>query len=478
MNALRDLQWLGRLLVALALVQLAPAAASLIWGEPALPFLASATAAAVPGLLIARGSQSLDVRLRTRDAIALATGAWSLAACFGALPYLMTGALRPVDALFESMAGFTTTAASALRSVEAVPRGLLLWRSMTQWLGGMGVLIVAVGVLPRLGLGDARPFAGADARGSARSERAQFAVSARRLLAVYACLTALAFGCFALAGLGAFDAICHALTVVSTGGFSTRDGSIGGFGSRAVEWVAIGAMFLGGMNFAILYQLATGRAARLPKDGELRYYAGAIAISAALLAWSIATGPDALGAALRPALFQATSMLTGTGYTSANYAAWSGFAQLILVGLMVLGGMSGSTTGGIRGQRLLIGLGALRDSFSALLHPRAVQRVKYAGRVVPESAMAAIWGFMTGFFALVLFAAALAACAGYDLVTAISVGFSLTSNVGAALGAAGPGSHYADLPAYAKLGLGFCMLAGRLDVFVILVLLRPAFWRA
>jgi trk system potassium uptake protein TrkH len=205
---------------------------------------------------------------------------------------------------------------------------------------------------------------------------------------------------------------------------------------------------------------------------------GAIVIASAFVGWSISGSADASTDIARSAIFQTLSMLSGTGYYSVDYADWSSFAQLILLGLMVLGGMSGSTTGGIKSLRLLIGFRAFRNSFTMLIHPHAVHRIKYAGRAVPDEIVAAIWAFLTAFFAIVGVAAVIVASAGYDLVTSISVAFSVTSNVGPALGAAGPGSNFADFPAYAKYGLCFCMLAGRLDVFTILILLQPKFWRA
>jgi len=478
LNALRDLQILGWLLVAIAAAQLVPAAGSLIWGEPILPFLASAIAAAVPGLLIALASQPLNDRLRIRDGFVLAVGAWMLATCFGALPYVMTGSLHPIDGFFESVAGFTTTASSVVQSVEGLPQSLLLWRSMTQWLGGMGALLVAVALLPFLGIGGMQLFASDETRSTADSGRPRFAAVASRLLGVYLGLTALAFALLAIAGLGPFDALCHALTGVSTGGFSTRNGSLGSFGSPAVEWVMVVVMFLGATNFVIHYRIVSRRGAKLWHDGEVRYYVGAIVVASVLLACSLAASADQSADIARPVIFQTVSMLSGAGYYSVDYTQWSDFAQLILLGLMVLGGMAGSTTGGIKSLRLLIGIRALRHSFTLLLHPHAVHRVKYAERAVPDEIVAAIWAFLTAFFAIVGVAAVIVASAGYDLVTAISVALSVTSNVGPALGAAGPGSHFADFPDYAKYGLCFCMLAGRLDVFTILVLLQPKFWRA
>jgi len=472
------MQMLGWLLVALAAAQLIPAAASLVWGEPVLPYLASAIAAAVFGLPIALSSQPTHDQLRVRDAFVLATGAWLLAAVFGALPYLTTGTLGPLDALFESVAGFTTTASSVVPSVESIPRPLVLWRSMTQWIGGMGVLIVAVALLPFLGIGGMQLFSTDDARGTADTGRPRFAKAARRLFAIYVGLTVLAFILLVVTGLGCFDALCHALTSVSTGGFSSRDGSVGSFDSRAVEWVIVAIMFLGATSFVLQYRVVRGRGKGMLRDGELRYYAGAIVVASALLGWAIAGESDAESAVVRPAVFQVVSMLSGTGYHTADYRNWSSFAQLLLLALMVLGGMSGSTTGGIKSLRVLVGMRSLRHSFTALLHPHVVHRVKYGGRTVPDEVAGAIWAFFTAYFSIVGAAAALVASAGYDVATAISVAFSVTANVGPALGGVGPGADFSHFPGNVKLGLSFCMLAGRLDIFTLFVLLQPKFWRA
>jgi trk system potassium uptake protein TrkH len=295
------------------------------------------------GLAIALAGKPTHDRLRIRDGFVLASGAWLLAAFFGALPYVMTGTLHPLDAFFESVAGFTTTASSVVRSVEDLPRALLLWRSMTQWLGGMGVLVVAVALLPFLDIGGMQLFVSDETRSTADSGRPRFAAVARRLFGVYLGLTVLAFVFLEVAGLGPLDALCHALTSVSTGGFSTRNGSVGSFDSRAVEWVLAVVMFLGAINFVIHYRTVSRRGTKLWYDGEFRYYVGAIAIASALLGWSISGSTDAAAEVARPAIFPTLSVLSGTGYYSANYTDWSSFAQLILLGLMVLGGMSGSS---------------------------------------------------------------------------------------------------------------------------------------
>jgi trk system potassium uptake protein TrkH len=470
------MQMLGWLLVGMACAQLVVVVASLAWGESSFPYLASAIAASVFGFPLALGSQPDDTRIRTRDGFVVASGAWILAPLFGALPYLTTGTLDPIDALFESVAGFTTTASSVMISVENAPRSLLLWRSMTQWIGGMGVLIVAVALLPFLGIGGMQLFTTDVPRSMADAGRPRFSEAATRLFGVYLGLTVFAFLLFLLAGLAGFDALCHALTSVSTGGFSTRDGSIGSFGSTSFEWAVVVVMFLGAMSFVLHFKIATGRGREVLRDREFRYYVLVTLVASALLGWAIAETSGA-GSVARPAVFHAVSMLSGTGYHTSDFERWGGFAQLVLVGLMVLGGMSGSTTGGIKSLRLLLGMRSLRDSLTRLLHPHAVPRVQYGGRAVPDEVIAAVWAFFTAYFLIVWAAAALVASTGSDLSTAVSVGFSVTANVGPALGSVGAGADFSHFPGYAKVGLSLCMVAGRLDVFTLLVLLQPRFWR-
>ncbi len=476
MNVLRDVQLLGWVLVALAVAQLVPAGCAIWWGEPSLPYLASAIAAGVTGLPVALASQPMHQQIRVRDGFVIATGTWLLAATFGALPFIAANALEPIDALFEAVSGFTTTAASVIPSVESLPRALILWRAMTQWLGGMGVLVLAVVILPFLGIGGMQLFSSDAANMTSEPGRTRFAATASRLFRMYLGLTALAFAALTLAGLGPYDAFCHALTSISTGGFSTRDGSVGSFGSAAVEWVIVVMMFLGATSFVIHDRIVTGRTRLLKRDGEFRYYAGTLVVASALLIW-IPAGIRLEPNGARQAIFQTVSMMSGTGYYTADFENWGGFAQLVLLVLMVVGGMSGSTTGGIKSLRLLLGLRALRDSFTPLLHPHAVRRVKYAGRIVSDEVISAIWAYFTAYFLIVAAAAALMATAGYDLITSVSAALSLTANVGPALGDVGPSHGFAHLPSYVKLGLSACMIAGRLDVFTLLVLLQPRFWR-
>jgi trk system potassium uptake protein TrkH len=270
----------------------------------------------------------------------------------------------------------------------------------------------------------------------------------------------------------------HALTTLATGGFSTRNASIGAFGSPAVEWIAILFMTLAGMNFVLHYRLLMHGPTVVWRDAELRYYLAVIAI--ATLAATAVLPPDQApdpGTAVRNALFSVVSVVTTTGYGTVDFERWGAFGQLILLQLMILGGMSGSTGGGVKSMRVLIGFRALTAATSRLVHPHGIRHVKYGGRTVPDEVVAGVWAFFTAYFAIAALATAVVALAGYDLVTAMSAALTTLGNVGPGLGEIGPYDNFAHLPAAVKLTLSICMIAGRLEVFTLLVLIQPSFWR-
>ncbi len=475
MNPLLDMQILGWLLVGLGAVQLLPASVALLYGEPAVPYVASACVAVVFGLPLGLSGRTPDRRLRARDGFVVVTGAWLLASLFGALPYLLTDQLQPVDALFESVSGFTTTGATVLSGLDHAPRGLLLWRSLSQWLGGMGIIVFAVAILPLLGIGGMQLFK-AEVPGPVASKLTpRISVTARRLWLIYAGFTGAAFAGLWLAGLDAFDAACHAFSTLSTGGFSTRDASVAAFQNAGVEWIVSFFMLLGGINFVLHYQVLAGRAGRAFRDAELRYFLLTIAVASGLLAWLIAA--DTPDGPLRKAVFQVVSIITTTGLGSVDFERWPELTQLVLVLLMVLGGMAGSTSGGFKSLRALLLVRALRANLHRGIHPHAIQHVKYGGRPVGAEVMNATTAFLVAYILLVAAATAVVATAGYDLVTCVSASVSAVSNIGPGLGEVGPTDNYAHLPGYVKLALAACMVAGRLEIFTVLVLLQRGFWR-
>jgi trk system potassium uptake protein TrkH len=280
--------------------------------------------------------------------------------------------------------------------------------------------------------------------------------------------------------MGPFDALCHTFATVATGGFSTRDASVGAFGSPAIEWIVTLFMALAGMNFVLHYRVATQGPRALRGDAELRYYLAMLAVATALVAAVLVlTGAHggSFGETLRAAAFAVTSVATTTGFATEDFERWPAFAQLVLLQLMILGGMAGSTAGGVKSLRVLVGFRALGAAVQKLVHPRAVRPVTYAGRAVPEDVMAGIWAFFTAYFAIAALGAAAVAAAGYDVVTAVSASLTMIGNVGPGLGEVGPFDNFSHLPAAVKILLSLCMVAGRLEVFTFLVLLQPAFWR-
>jgi trk system potassium uptake protein TrkH len=304
------------------------------------------------------------------------------------------------------------------------------------------------------------------------------AETARRLWLIYLGLTASEALLLALAGMSPYDAICHALTSVSTGGFSTRNASIGAFGSPLIEWIVIVFMMTGGINFVLHYRLLTGQAREVIRDGEFRYFLIIIAGGASLIAfalWPVETGQDGT---IRRALFQIVSITTTTGFATADFEAWPSLALLVLLPAMLLGAMAGSTSGGIKGLRTLIGLRVLASVFVRQIHPQAVsQPTRYAGKRVPDDVLAGIWAFITAYFLIAAVVAGIVAASGYDLITSLTAAATTLGNVGPGLGEIGPTNTFAHFPGHVKLVLSGAMIAGRLEIFTILIVFHPVFWR-
>jgi trk system potassium uptake protein TrkH len=478
MNLLLATQLLGWLLTFVGLFQLLPIAAALLYGDPVVPYVVSAMVAVAIGLPIALGVRPESLRIRPRDGFVIVSCAWLLASTFGAIPYVTTGVLGPVDALFESISGFTTTGSTTLPFIDGQPKALLLWRSLTQWLGGMGIVVFMVALMPLLGIGGMQLFK-AEVTGPVKEKvRPRVAQTARRLWAIYVGLTAAEWLALKLAGMSGFDALCHSFSTLSTGGFSPRDASLGAYDSAAIHWVVVVFMFLAGVNFVLHYRVLTGRGREVLRDTELRYYGLlSVAVCAALgiLIWR--ADLYASGTA-RIAAFQGVSLLTGTGFSTVHFERWPSLALVIIMWLMVLGGMAGSTCGGVKSLRVLLGLGALRSSFSLVGHRNAVRPpVRFGGKPVPPEVVDGVWSFFAAYFLLILVAACVVAASGVDVVTSLSAALTAMGNVGPALGQLGPFDHFGVLPTAPKLFLAFCMLAGRLELFTLLVLFNPGFWR-
>jgi trk system potassium uptake protein TrkH len=365
-----------------------------------------------------------------------------------------------------------------MTAIEDAPRALLLWRALTQWLGGMGIIVFAIAVMPLLGVGGMQLFK-AEMPGPVASKiTPRVAETARRLWMIYLGLTLAEWVCLVLAGMDGYEALCHSFTTLSTGGFSTRNASIGAFESPLIQWLIILFMVLSGTNFVLHHQLITGRIAEVLRDAELRCYLTILLFATALVAWALWEPGANAEATLRASTFQVVSIATTTGYATADFEVWPGLAVLVLLQVMILGGMAGSTAGGVKSLRTLIGLRALSSAFIRQLHPQAVTKpVHYGGERVRDDVLAGIWTFFTAYALTALVVAGIVASAGYDVLTSISAALTSVGNVGPGLGEVGPTNNFAHLPTYVKLTLSAAMIAGRLEIITVLVIFHPNFWR-
>jgi trk system potassium uptake protein TrkH len=454
-----------------------PLLAGLAFRESLEPWVAAIAIAGVIGLLLVQVRPPADRHIRPRDGFLIVSGAWIAISIVGAVPYLVADALGPADAIFESVSGFTTTGSTVIADVTIIPRSLLLWRAMSQWLGGMGIILFTIAILPLLGIGGMQLFKAEVPGPVADKVRPRLAATARTLWMVYIGFTAAEWIALRLAGLSGYDALCHSFTTLATGGFSTKNTSVGEFGSATVEWIIIFFMLMAGINFVLHYRFLTGRAREVWRDAELRYFLGVVAVSTAILFVTVHEDGARVWDSVRHAAFQTVSILTTTGYCTTDFELWTTLPLLVLLCLMVLGGMSGSTGGGIKSLRALLAVSSLRTTLHRLIHPHAIRPVKYGGAVVSESVLSGIWAFLTAYLLIALVGAGVVAAYGYDLLTSISAAMTAIGNVGPGLGEIGAYDNFAHFPGFVKIVLAGCMLFGRLEVFTLLALFSREFWR-
>ncbi len=472
---------LGMLLSLLAGAMLVPAVVDYILGyNDWTAFLAASTITLFVGFgLLLSTRIRADETLGLRQAFLLTNAAWILIGLFGALPFLLadTG-MSLTNAVFESVSGITTTGSTIIPFIEAMSPGILIWRALLQWLGGIGIIVMALAVLPMLSVGGMQLFK-TESYETPDKVVPRAAELAGGISIVYAGLTFAWTMMLYSAGLPMFDAVTHAMTTLATGGFSTRTESIGAFNNVYVEWVVIFGMIVGSLPFAHYLALTRGGWGRLTRDPQVRWFIMLIIIITVLISWQLIfqhTKP--LAEALRLATFNTVSMLTGTGYVSDDFNSWGGSAAVLLFICMFIGGCAGSTTCGIKMFRLQVLASAARIQLSRLLRPHAVMIAYYNKRPVPETVLDAVMGFFYLYIICFIFIAALLGLTGLDLETALSGAATSISNVGPGLGdAIGPAGNFNAVPTMAKWVLCGGMILGRLELFTVLVMLAPGFWR-
>lgn len=467
----------GNLLAIVALTMLVPVVFAW-WADEAAArtaFLVSAAVTASVGLVLRIRTEEEELNVRT--AVGVVTIGWAAAAVASALPFLLLGA-HWSDALFEAVAGVTTTGATAINELEWQPRALLLWRSMLQWFGGMGIVVLFVSVFPQLGIGAIQLFRAEVPGPQPEKLLPRLSETSKLLWGIYGLLTGLAALLLMLTGLAPFDAINHALTTVSTGGFSTRSAGMAAFASPAAEIVVIVFMFLGAMNFVLLYRLIRfGDFRAVRRDEEFRLYTTFALVGGLLMAASLWLGQRVpVGAAVRHGLFQAVSIMTTTGFAAGDYTLWPPLAQAVLFVLMFVGGSAGSTAGGPKVVRILVALKHGVGEMRRLLHPRVVRVVRIGDAPLPTTVFAAVTAFlfvyMTTWFVSIIVLGAL----GVPLADGIVAAISALGNIGPGFGAIGPTETFSDFSPAAKLYLSLLMLVGRLEMLSVFVLFQPEFW--
>lgn len=443
-------------------------------------FVISSGIAILVGAILSFFGRGAERKFSRRDGYIIVSVSWIVFSLIGMLPYLLSGHITSVtDAFFETMSGFTTTGASILTDIEALPHGLLFWRSMTQWIGGLGIIFFTIAVLPVFGVGGVQLFA-AEATGPRHDKvHPRIEVTAKWIWSIYLGLTLVCAFCFSLGGMNGFDSICHAMCTAATGGFSTRNASIGAFGSTYIEYVTILFMFLSGINFTLLfYTFFKGRVKKLLTDTEFRWYIG-IVISFTLIitvGLTFSRGGN-VEASFREALFQVVSVQTTTGFISADYMLWPPLLWFLLSIVMYFGACAGSTSGAIKCVRIAMLLKVARNEFMRIVHPNAVIPLRISGHVIHSKTKITLLAFFV-LYALVVFVGwTLLMAFGLDFMEAYGVVVSSVSNIGPALGDCAALNSWSPLPDAAKWLSAFLMLIGRLELFSVLLLLTPGFWQ-
>lgn len=470
---------LGVLNLFLAGAMVVPGVVSLLHGEDWSVFLKAVLLTAAAGLAsFLPAARRRGREISRREAFLIVSLGWLDASFFGSLPFLIAPCFpSAVDALFETVSGFTTTGASILEAIEDLPKGLLFWRSMTQWLGGMGIILFSIAILPFLGVGGMQLFKAEVPGPFVEKLQPRIASTAKILWQTYLLVSALEAALLTFGEMSLYDAVCHTFTTMATGGFSTKSQSIGHFGTYH-RLVILFFMLVAGSNFALHWRLLKGQVGGYWRDREFRFYM-AMALSSTLLIaldllWNL-RGP--LGRRLEEAAFQAVSIMTTTGYATADFARWPPFSQMLLLFLMFVGGCAGSTGGSIKCIRVLILVRYVRQELRKLLHPKAVLTMKFGDQALAPGVVQGVLGMVILYLGIFVLASLALGALGLDLTTALSAVAASLGNVGPGLARVGPAENYAFLPPLAKTILVFCMLAGRLEIYTMIVLIFPDFWR-
>lgn len=493
MNKSIVIRTLGNLVLILALIMIIPLLIGIGYGEKAAcwAFIKSIIAAGVVGAAMKYSCRVKEAEIGIREGFATVVFAWVTWAFFGALPFWFAGICQTFcDAYFEAASGFVTCGATIFKDVEVLPASILFWRSLTQWLGGMGIVVFFISILPAMGIGGYQLFSSEVSALATDRIKPRIAETARILWIIYTSLSLIEFILLLLGGMGPFDAICHTFTTISTGGFSTKNASIGAFNSLYIESVVMVFMFLGSCNFVLYYLCVSGKFAKVAKNSEFKFYIGILIVVILFITFSLylsesrtySEGTQDKGyfsffRHLRYAAFQAISIISTSGFTTADFDLWPNFCRLLLVMMMFVGGCVGSTSGAMKVMRFLLTLKYIGRELGRLIRPRRIKRIRINKEPVDEEIVSNAIRYFVLFMSIFGIATLALTALGTDIITAFSAVAAHIGVVGPGLAQVGPTSNYGEMAYPAKWILIFCMILGRLEIYSVLVMFQLFTWK-
>lgn len=445
-------------------------------GEDVNAFIVTIIITALAGLILRRKKHNKHIN--ASDGLAIVAFGWIFASAFGALPLFLSGATNYLDAFFETVSGFTTTGATVISNVEALPQGILFWRSFTHWIGGMGILVFTIALIPALGIGGFQIFKAESPGPIAGKIAPRIKDTAKILYLIYFSMTILQIVMLKLGGMNLFDSMVYTFGTVGTGGLSTKNNSVAYYNSTYIHMVIGTFMVMAGVNFTIYYSIYKRKWKDAFLDEELRLYISIITVAVVAITINLyLTSYSKIGLALRDSFFQVSSVITTTGYTTADFDIWPSFSKGILLLLMFIGASAGSTAGGLKVIRILVMFKLIRREISKIFHPRAVIPLKINDRVAQSEIVTGINSFIALYFVVFVISTLLVTLEGIDLESAASAVVATLSNIGPGLGFVGPTKNFGAFHDATKILFTFLMLLGRLELFTIIALLAPKNWR-
>lgn len=474
---------IGALILCVGITMLMPLAFSLYYQDSGIiPLIESILISCLfgVGLFFVFRSRNGNQGLSHREGMAIVALGWIAAGFFGSLPFYLGEVFpHPVDCFFESLSGFTTTGSSVMTDIESVAKGLLFWRSLTHWLGGMGIIVLSLAILPFLGVGGMQLYK-AEVPGPVPDKlKPRIKDTAMVLWKVYLLFSAIEAVLLMFGGMDFFDSLCHTFGTLATGGFSTKNNSVAYFNSAYIDYVITFFMIVAGINFSLHYQMLKGRPLLLWRDPEFKFFATVTLLITIIVAISVYSSHayDTVTDTIRYTSFQVASIMSTTGFATADYELWPALAQGLLLFCMFLGGCAGSTSGGMKHLRIMLLLKQSYQEVFRIIHPRSVNRVKLGKTVVKPETMNDILGFAVLWVGLFVICGLVVAATGVDVVSSFSASLACLGNIGPGIGSVGPAKNFAHIPDVGKWALIFNMLLGRLEIYTVIVLCVPEFWR-